>query len=232
MTFWEAAAIVLKRWYVVAPLLVLCTSAAIWGANGVGREYTTKASVAVLAPEVFIFADPNGEPYEDPNNPFVESAAARTLGRALPEALTASSMRRQMREEGFTDYYDVVVEDIGNIIKLAATDADPEQSQRTVDRLLTQLQDTADRLQLDAGAPEAELAVLQPLGRSEALLETSQSNRALAVYGLVGAVVSFGAAFLVDGWAERRRNRRAMRRLQADLDEWGTADRRVPVSDG
>lgn len=201
--YWvDSAMVLLRRWYVVLPILVLTLLAQLLVLIVVPPKYQVKASIVLVQNgPVNSAANPNA-----PVNPYVASYSLPALGSLLAQKLLAPETAAAVEAAGQTGKYEVFpsIDQTGSIA-LSAEDKSPEKARSRVTLLISTA--SAQLTTWQSGVPEVgqvSARVLSP--PSPAIPQNGSRIRALLVLLVLGLGVSVYLAFLVEGLADRRRD--------------------------
>jgi capsular polysaccharide biosynthesis protein len=175
MDVFSIVRVLIRRWYVVLPLLFLAGIAAFGAASRMEPEYGASGSVVVID----------------------RISAGNPVGPAvLAEIVQDGAIRNELRSRGADAGYQIAVGDEG-ILKVVANSPDPQQAVNTVGAVLDMLAEQMESRQA-AGDVSAELrAKIEPLSRpvaAEVVPGTTQW-RAFGSVRVVGAGVGDGGPF-------------------------------------
>lgn len=204
--YWvDSAMLVLRRWYVVLPVLVLTLLAQLLLLVAIPVKYQVKASIVLVQNgPVNSAANPNA-----PVNPYVASYSLPALGSLLSQKLLAPETAAKVQAAGLDGKYEVVpsIDQTGSIA-LVAVDTSAVNARRRVDLLITTA--SAQLAVWQAGVPEkgqVSARLLSP--PSPALAQNGSRIRAMLVVLVLGIGASIYLAFLVESLVDRRRDHSA-----------------------
>jgi hypothetical protein len=213
--------ILLRRWYVVVPLLSLTVFGVLYARDNVEPTFQGQAQIILTPPAI------TDTEAEDPDNPFLESnRALATTARALAIVINSADNNNRVRE-GFpgTKFTVAAVENepILDIRTSAdAPDAAIALRDKVVEEATVQLRD----IQTDAGAPEQRLIGYLSVEPSRPKALFGSRDRAVVATFALGVVATVSAALLLEAFLGRRR-----RRAELLAEDGGAAfDEPVPAS--
>jgi capsular polysaccharide biosynthesis protein len=225
MSLTEFAAVVLRRWYVAVPGLLLSCALAVGVFSVVPPKYESKVQLLLVPPNI-----PNS-PGAGLSNPYLNfGPGLLTTADILSVSETSQDAAQRVASAGGRSLYTVArdTNTSGPVIDVSATDKDSGAAARTVDVVVKQLTSDLNAAQQKAGAPESTWIKAQVLTRSPApkKLLKSAIQASLAV-GLGG----FFSTVLVAVLLERREHRRRRREVRREASAAATRRSDEPASD-
>lgn len=155
MDFFELAKILLRRWYIVVPVVVFAVVAASLVAQRIPDEYVAEGSFAVTTTQ------------------------ASVSDQVLAEVARDGSNRAALREKGADAPYTVRVSR-GGIIRVEAEASSPDDVVTTVREVLGMLDGHYQDLQADEGIPEERRGVVEvlnrPIGATSKMVQTGPES--------------------------------------------------------
>lgn len=206
MDLWDVVKIMVRRWYLAGPLVLLTIAALAWTGTAVSPNHTSHGHVMLLPPSAE-----------------VESAAGeqRTVNPWSTESLTGlvvthlrnQGLHRQLQAEGYRGTWEVGPDtQFRSVIAISVTASTAEQAQATLLRLLDIVDREVSARQGPYDLPETMQITSARLDQGENL-ETRRGNqaRALIVVAGIGGIITIGLTVGVDALlrALDRRRRRA-----------------------
>lgn len=230
MDVWEAARIILRRWFVVLPILVL--TGVLAGALGDRSqpEYSASSTVVMLAP-----FRTNGETGTAMSNPYLNfNSSLTTTAIILRASLDRSEIRELIATEGLAPNYNVIPQDRSPLVDVTVRTDSAEKATATVNRVVQLLQDDLRARQLNLRTPRDQTITTQVLSPATAatLFNSGRARTRYLVIGL-GLFVAALAAFAAEGgirFAARRKARRTA--VTAAAGRAQTANRSTGVEAG
>lgn len=221
---WEAMRVLLRRWWVVVPLLLITVLFALRLSERVQPEYSASATLVMLAPY-----RTNGETGVATSNPFLNfSGSLTTTAYVIQSALDRDEVRLQVAREGFASNYNVGPETRGTqgdvrstplVVVSVTTDA-PGQATATVNRVVELFQAELRTRQAALGTPRDETITSQVIAPAvRAISSGSGGKRVLYTVSALGLLAAALAALAVDAAIVRLTAHRA-RRLAAKAAAW------------
>jgi hypothetical protein len=204
--------ILLRRWFVVVPALLLTAGAAYLTLQTVKPSYEATGAVVLLGPATAGAPVP-GEPSPPQVNPYLEfGGALETTALIVSRSLMSEAAVTRLAEKGATAVYEVGTGSDGGspLVNVIATDPDEAVALRTVEVLITEVGAELERRQAAARAPRSQFIRAETVTTPTRATPLSGSSlRAVAAVGALGLAASFGLGFLAEAVAVRRRRPRA-----------------------
>ncbi|MGA8519793.1 MAG: Wzz/FepE/Etk N-terminal domain-containing protein [Pseudonocardiaceae bacterium] len=218
MDIWRILSAILRRWYVIIPLLIVTVTAAVTIGHWVEPEYTTSAVISVVPSKANIQPVPGKATVQlqaaqqQLSNPY--PSATYTAG-VLQYVLTDSKVQQGLLAAGLTGAYVLKPIPQTSFLGIQATATDPELAMATghgviesARRILAQRQST-----IAASTPRVSIDVLDDADTVS--VSTSGRLQSIAAVLAVGGIVSVIGTVLVDDLLLLRRRRAR----QTDLEE-------------
>lgn len=194
----ELLRVVLRRWYVVLPVLLLTGAGAFFAGNAVTADYEAKAALLLLGPSVA--ATESGGAFVNP----YRTAGTNATADALDIVADSTTTQLLMVEAGHDDVtYEVRADN--SIMEIVVVGSSPAESVAAVEFLQQYLETQLEQRQDAVDAPtDQRLAfdVLAAAGTSTAIVEGVSRIR-VAVLG-AGGLLALALAVLADRLARRR----------------------------
>jgi len=217
MDVWEIAKILIRRWYVMIPILILGAVVAISSSNGIHPEYKADAVLLVLPPTEYEpgATDAGGVVNLNPYT----ALGPKTVAQAIVFQMNGDATHLDLDSRGLTSEYVVQASQRDPLISIAVTGDDQTLVAETMGAVITATEDELVRMQqpfVDKVIPEQ--LTIEELSRTAVPSEdfTSRSRLKIAVAAL-SALLAAAAAIFVDGIVDRvSRNRSA--RSSTDTD--------------
>jgi capsular polysaccharide biosynthesis protein len=199
--------ILLRRWFVVVPALLVTAGGAAYAMQAVSPSYEASGAVVLLGPAV-AGAPVQGEPNPAPVNPYLEfGGALETTGEILSRALMSADEVDKLYKEGATAAYEVGTGSEGGspIMNVIATGTDEAAAIRTVGIVAAEVRTELQRRQAAAGAPPSQFIRIENVTiPTKATKMAGSTMRAVAAVLALGLAVSFGLGFMAEAVAVRR----------------------------
>lgn len=213
MDVWQTVRIFGRRWYVVAPLLILTMLAGARVRDAVAQGYTISASATILPPRAADVQDPDGKRRVVAVNPYLNfTGSTQTTALALTVITQSAAFRETLGADARRVAFAVTVPPRNPILEISVSSTDPNRALRAADQLLQGLRAELDRRQGDAPSTQRlEISVLS----APAVAEVNDAKlRVTAIIGLLGLLSAAAAALVWESVAQvtlRRRRRHASR---------------------
>ena len=126
--------ILIRRWVIVIPTIILAVLVTVMVARSVDPSYESKGSVLVISN---VQRDPDtnlidSNPYRD------QPASLRTTSAALADILSSDQFRREISQMGLSTDYDVTLDDESPILEVVARSSGRDNAIETARELLSQ----------------------------------------------------------------------------------------------
>lgn len=201
MDFWAITVAVVRRWFVVLPILILAGVGAYFLGESVEPEYEIRATW-ILVP---------GSAVTDPDtvvpNPYGNISGAAV---AVENVLNSPQIEQQVAALGLATPFDVTTQSRTTIMTFSVRSDSPEAGIGTADEVLEVAREELATRQTGAGVRtqyQFSLAVLAPPAVVDVIDEGRLRVQAIVVGG--GAIAALVMAVLVDELILRVRRRRA-----------------------
>ena len=212
MDLFTTIRILLRRWYVVLPALLLTAGGAAFTMKAVSPSYEATGAVVLLGPAT-AGAPVVGEPTPPPVNPYLEfGGALETTGEILSRSLMSEATVERLAKQGATATYEVGTGSEGGspIVNVIATGPDEADAKRTVSIVIAEVREELKRRQEAAGAPASQFIRVEDVTvPTHATKMAGSTLRAVAAVMALGLALSFGLGFMAEAIAVRRAGRRA-----------------------
>jgi hypothetical protein len=207
---WQVLGVVMRRWWVVLPLLALTGHVADASRSGFAFEYQTEASV--------VFIRGSGE---FPTNPLQNTGLAAV---AMKIVLESSDVRGQVSVPGPARAYEVTLTPRSSILSFSVRGRTPGEAVLGGEEVLDILDGQLLAHQMELGVPERNRTVTQVLDAPDSTLPLTGDRRKTLVGVLtLGVAATLTVAVLVDDLLLRRRARG--RRPDPELEDEALVER-------
>jgi capsular polysaccharide biosynthesis protein len=222
--FGKSLKVMLRRWYVTVPVLLLTAAAAFLTVQTVRPSYQATANVLLLAPAHGDAAPAPGQDAPPAINPYLHfDKSLKVAADMLATVLNSPRMVEHLAAAGATSSYDVTLppqqsswQDDSPIMRISADDADRDAAEHTVAIIVQQLSYELARRQKAADAPRSTLIQAQvttPPTVTGKLMGSTM--RALGAVGILGVALALGMASMAEAAAATRSRRRSLHRRPA-----------------
>jgi capsular polysaccharide biosynthesis protein len=203
MDLWDVVRLMLRRWVVAVPMLIITVAGTAWVGMTVKPDYTAEGSISLLPPSVEEATVAGKSRTVNPwdTDSLTGAIAVRLRSKALHDSLAA---------EGYSEVFEAGKDlQFPSVITIKVTAPTEQEATATMKRLLeivneeVQRQQTAYRLK-----PGEEITTTVIDDGSNIQQATGKVKRSLIVVFGVGAILTMTATVCVDGllrWRARRR---------------------------
>jgi hypothetical protein len=209
---WDVGRIVVRRWYVSVPLVLVFFMVAVVMSGRVSPDYSAEASILFVA---------FGQSSEDLSESTATSDATDTTGPAniylnFPASLAtvaqatglsvgSDDTRREVAALGLEPAYEVLVEDRSPLLYVRVTSSEDRKAIDTMDHVVSLIETDLDERQDAVDAPADERIEIELLARSEQSSADSggRGRVRLTVAGL-GVLIAVAGAVIFDALVRRR----------------------------
>ncbi|MGH3870118.1 MAG: hypothetical protein ACRDSR_01165 [Pseudonocardiaceae bacterium] len=202
MDIWRLLTAIIRRWYVITPLLVSTVAAAVTIGDWVRPEYKTSAIINIVPGNVSI----QQRAAQQSANPYL--VLSYTAG-VLQYVLSSSSARQDLLTSGLTGTYQVKAIPNSSFIGIDVAANDPELAIATGRGVIESARQILAKRQdaVEASTTRVSIDVLDDA--DTVLPSTSGQLQALASVLAVGVIISIIVTVLIDDLLvlRRRRNR-------------------------
>ena len=217
MDLWSTLRVLLHRWYLTVPLLVLSLAVVI-GVIGVGpANYKADATIVTLAPRQ---VDDQGQPTQE--NPYTNLGGSQTVAAIIMQTrLNGPAFARDMAKAGVTSTWLFAVTGTSSpILTVTVTGKSEAETLRSAKLLVKGADENLAQLQVPTNAPTDQFIrfalVSQP---TEAAAQYGSKVKSGAALAGVCIALSFGLVFAIEGISRSRRQRRSLASLgDEDMD--------------
>jgi capsular polysaccharide biosynthesis protein len=206
MDFGTLIRILVRRWYVVLPTLLITFLVAYTQVSSVKPEYTATGSILILQPAV----DPAAPaPTTANQNPFAQlSAPLRTTAVVISGVLSDKAVHTQISQSGLSRDFTVTVDPDAPVTTITATAGSPKVAVATVNGLMARFTTELQARQTASGVPPTQQLQTQTLSApTGAEKDSSNRSRAMGAFAVLGVIAALCAALTAENVAGRRRRR-------------------------
>ena len=205
MDFGTLIRILVRRWYVVLPTLLITFLVAYTQVSSVKPEYTATGSILILQPPV----DPTTPtpPNANQANPFAQlSAPLRTTAVVISGVLSDKAVHTQIAQSGLSRDFQVTVDPDAPVTTITATASSPKVAVDTVNGLMGRFTTELQARQTASGVPPTQQLQTQTLSApTTAEKDTSNRSRAMGAFAVLGVIAALCAALTAENISGRRR---------------------------
>lgn len=215
----------IRRWYIIIPLLIATGAAAATIGHWVKPEYKTQAIMNVIVGNATVQNARTKTSDLQLRNPYLEVSYAASI---LEYSLSASDTKRDLVAAGLVGSYDVKAVPRSSFVGIDVTATDPNVAMATARGVIDRARRILAKKQsvMDPGAPRA---LIEVLANADAVSASTKGQlQALAGVVAVGGVVSVIVTVLANDLLLLRHRRR-----DRDADMEATTDVGIaPLSNG
>lgn len=202
MDIWRLLAAVIRRWYIIIPLFVATTVAALTIQAWVQPEYKTSAIISIVQSK----APPQTQTESQAaNNPYISPSFSAGV---LQHVLNSSETRQEMLTNGLAGSYQVKAVPRSSFLGIDVTASDPEIAIATARGVIEGARQVLIKRQTAAGAPANSYVSIDVLDDADSVAASiSGRTQALAAVLAAGVIVSVIITVLIDDLLLLRRRR-------------------------
>jgi capsular polysaccharide biosynthesis protein len=224
LDFWDITKLLVRRWQVALPLLLL--SAVITGVtvSQVKPDYVATAYVQLVPPAAVKNTTPEQQlTTADQRNPWL-AQGLETLGNAAIVQALDLSVVEEFKRTGYADVYTVTMGQNSPLVTFEITGTSARQARDTAEKLVTVFTDSVARLQTSLAVTEPNLITVKRLDLGGNVVKsTSKIKRALIAVAAAGILLTAGLTIGIDAWLRRRITGRRTQFDEDDLESSATA---------
>jgi capsular polysaccharide biosynthesis protein len=213
---WDLAKLMGRRWYLMAPMIILTLAATSWALLTIKPDYTSTGQIMLIPP-----ADrtPLTPAELQSTNTWVE-VGEDIMAKALSISLNTNQTHKEIEGEGFSTTFEVAAEDRSSILTVTATATTAAAAQATVQRLQKQITREVEEMQARYKPKAGRAISTQVLDAGDTIeVVSSKVKRAAVVIIGVGLLLTAAVTIVGDNILRRRARAQALRRRQAgDLE--------------
>jgi hypothetical protein len=199
--FWDLTKVIIRRWYVALPLILISVASSLWVYSTVEPDYKATAYVSLIPPQS------PADPEEIVNNPYLDLGLL-ALNQSAVTVLREREFLEELVAQGLSDSIAISESYPAPIVTIEVIGGTKEQALATADAVVTRYSDAVLALQTDANATENSIIVPKRLDRGGNFEEMGGPvKRAfIAVLG-AGLMVTAGLTVGLDALLRRRSRR-------------------------
>lgn len=222
MDLWDLAKLMGRRWYLMAPMVILTLAATSWALLTIKPDYTSTGQIMLIPP-----ADrtPLTPAELQSTNTWVE-VGEDIMAKALSISLNTNQTHKEIEGEGFSTAFEVAAEDRSSILTVTATATTAEAAQATVQRLEKQITREVEEMQARYKPKAGRAISTQVLDAGDTIeVVSSKVKRAAVVIIGVGLLLTAAVTIVGDNILRRRARAQTLRRQQAgDIEPGGDTE--------
>lgn len=206
MDFWDLTRLLVRRWYVAVPMLLLSVVLTMLTVGQVKPDYIATAYVQLVAP----VQGPTkpGQAAPEQRNPWL-GQGLQTLGNAAIIKVLDQTVVQELKAAGLSDSYTVEMGGTTPMISFEVVGATEQQARETAERVVARFTESVTELQTDDRVSVADSIKTRRLDQGTNV-EESDSKVKRALVAVAGACLLLTAAVTIgsDAWLRRRTRRR------------------------
>ncbi|MBN1171692.1 MAG: hypothetical protein JXA67_05920 [Micromonosporaceae bacterium] len=207
MDFWDLTKLLVRRWMIVLPLLILSAGLAVLVTTQVRAEFTATAYVQ-LVPPVITESDPDRATV-DQRNPWI-GLGTEALGNAAIVMVTDRQFVEELVLAGRSDSFTLTMNDRSPMVVFEVVGDSEGQARLTADQLIDRFTRSIATLQGADGVSASDLITARRLDLgSNVVKSTSKTKRAFVAVLGAGGLISIAVTIGIDAWLRWRRRRRS-----------------------
>ncbi len=206
MDFWDLTKLLLRRWYLAVPGLVLTAAAAAWTMVDVKPNYIATSYVQ-LAPPTSLPTEP-GQPSLDQRNPWI-ALGLYNLADAAMLTVQQKTVVESFKASGLSETFTATLNTSSPLVTFEVTGESERQAIETTEALIARFSTSVTDLQIQAyGVAAADLVTAQRIDFGGNVAESNgRVKRAVVAVAGVGILLTLALTVGVDTMARRRARR-------------------------
>lgn len=200
MYLWDTLLVLLRRWYITVPVLLLTVSGCLLASKIVAPTYQANASMLFLIPSTV-------EGRDVAVNPYLNFGGANGLADVVGRLAMSPADARKIYSSGARAEYSVAMDPTTTapLLDVTAKSKDPGQAMKTLTAVMADIKAQLSTVQIRASAPATTLVYTQDVTVSATPTELRGSlHRAIAVTAAIGIIIAIGLPCIVEGIVRRR----------------------------
>ena len=207
MDFWDLTRLLVRRWWIALPMLLLSAALAVLTVSLVKPDYTATAYVQLVPPAVGSPAP--GQPTADQRNPWL-GMGLRSIGDAARVTVLDKTVVDELKARHYSDSYTVELDQSSPLTTFQVVGDSRQQAREAADFLVTRYTRSIATLQASYGVSTADTIAARRLDQGTNIEKsTSKIKRALVAVAGAGILITAGVTIGLDAWLRRRAGRRA-----------------------
>lgn len=206
MDFWDLGRLMVRRWYVSLPLLLLTFGATVFTAVAVKPDYALTAYIQLIPPT----APSNATQTGHVQNPWL-SLGLDSLNQAATVAAQDQTFLDELTNEGNDATIEITDGDNNPVATIAVVAPTLAQAEGATRQVIARYGNSAVSLQTQYGVEKQDMITLQRLDQGENLKRPGgKVKRSVVVVFGIGVLLTGGLTVLVDALLRRRRPAKAI----------------------
>lgn len=209
MDLWESLQVVVRRWYVSFPLLLIAAVVALQMSTRVDAEYSAQSSLILVGPSSTGSA--GGAADSAFVNPYLSfSSSLATTAQLLQLSMSSGAARESVAERGLASDYEITLLSRSPILNISVETDDPVVAVETLDEVARLIEAELEERQDAIEAPADKRITVSQLSEGDVpVAQLGGQNRVRMIFAGVGIAAAAAGAFLFEGAATVLNRRRA-----------------------
>jgi hypothetical protein len=225
--FWDLTKLLVRRWYVALPMLLISVVLTVLTVGQVKPDYVATSYVQLVAPVQG--ATKPGQASPEQRNPWL-GQGLQTLGNAAIITVLDQTVVRELKAAGLSDSYTVEMGGTTPMISFEVVGSTEGQARETAEALVERFDQSVAKLQSDERVTAADAIRTRRLDQGTNVEESdSKVKRALVAVAGAGLLLTAAVTIGLDAWLRRRRRRRAEAPLPKPTPPVAGQVRRAPA---
>jgi capsular polysaccharide biosynthesis protein len=201
--FWDLTKLLVRRWFVAVPLLLLTAAGAVGLAVTVKPDYIADSYITLVSPRTAAPATSTAR------NPWLDMGVT-ALGSAAIYSTQDASVLEPLVRQGYSDNFTMAFDGNTPIIKIEVTAASKQQATATAQELADLFKQSVDALQQEHAVTSDQMITVQRLDKGDNV-KSSTTKLKRAVIAVIGAglLLTIALTATVDAILQRRTRRRS-----------------------
>jgi capsular polysaccharide biosynthesis protein len=205
LDFWDITKLLVRRWQIALPMLLLSVIITAVTMSQVKPDYVSTAYVQLVSPNAG-----NHEPgavTPDQQNQWI-GLGLSTLGNAAIVQVMDQTVADEFKRNGFAETYTVTMGESTPLVTFEVTGSSKAQAKETTDALVTKFTDSVEALQKANGVSNKAIMITGTRLDAGGNVKKSSSKvkRALVAVAAAGLLLTAGATIGADAWLRRRQS--------------------------
>ncbi len=207
MDFGDLTRVILRRWYVAVPLLLLTIAGAVLTLVTVKPNYVLTSYVQLVPPTSDAQSTQSGQGGK-PRNPW-NVLGLSALSQAAMYATQDQTFLDDLQSHGDSNQFTMSVGYPNPVVTIEVTAATQIQAEQTIDRIVGHYQQVVSSLQAQYPVKSQDMITTRRLDQGENIKSSSGKAKKLVVLaGGAGALMTLALTLAVDAVLRRRQRRR------------------------
>ncbi|GAA1376008.1 hypothetical protein [Catellatospora chokoriensis] len=205
MDFWDLTKLLVRRWRVAVPMVLLTLGLTVFTFIIVKPDYVALSYVQLVPPAARTRV---GQPGPEQRNPWLNQGL-QTLGNAAVISVIDQSLRDDLKKRGFSDSYTVEMFGSSTMITIEVVGDTKAQANDTAAQIVSKIEQSVQTLQTAYGVGATDLITARRLDPgTNADAANSNVKRAIIAVAAAGLMLSAGVTVAVDAVLRTRARRR------------------------